>query len=424
MARDEGMVPLSPAESVAIDAARAAREVPDALFRRRLGLGRAGAGAGWDERVEELAAATRAWYAEHGDPWALASVRRLGAAAGGEVVLEGGLRWRSALLAAGFREAGAGAVAVAGASAGHRADEEVARRWSDGRPDEALFLGALAAAVAEQLRAEVSRTLERALGPWGLAVLPHYSPGYEGWGLRDQAAVLAALEDPGPLRVLPSGGLAPARSTLAVFGIAPVEAVRGQLAGFWRRRRQGLEAEPVAATPPAQAGAGAALAGYAFPERALEKWSRDRLALVARADGLLEASFRFDGKICGSPGLVFGMDYGVELRQDGPGWRIASASCRPAGGDRGHESMCAWLRDPQGLERSLREERPLVGAGLEEALRWSPEACPAGCLCERSMRDHKWTVVYQTLHYAVARRTTGVAGLAPRDPRALDRGTR
>ncbi len=55
-----------------------------------------------------------------------------------------------------------------------------------------------------------------------MAVLPHYSPGYPEWDMRDQQALfnlIGADAIPGALDVLDSGMLRPKKSLLAVFGV-------------------------------------------------------------------------------------------------------------------------------------------------------------------------------------------------------------
>ena len=215
------------------EAGELARELPDELFRHRLGLP---PDFPADPKIDALADDSRAWYAEHGSPWAQAALIDVRHLESGEVDLADGQTWRSPLLAAGFREAEVEAVMVLGVSAGAALDAEVDRRWRGERPDEAMFLSAYGVAVAEFLRSAALRRMRELLARIDRTVLPHYSPGYEGWGLEDQAALFASLDDPGPLRVLRSGGLQPSKSTLAAIGVTPRQDLVDQLAGFWSRQ--------------------------------------------------------------------------------------------------------------------------------------------------------------------------------------------
>jgi hypothetical protein len=378
-----------------VDAAGAAGDVPDRAIKRHLGLPRA---APIDEPLEARIAAAREWYRAHGGPWAHAARREIRGLENGAVVLEGDVRLESPLLAAGFRESGARAIVVLGASAGGAVDDAIAARWHDGAPDEAMVLHAFAAALVERVRWRFGVRLGALLGGGGDVMLPHYSPGYEGWSLEGQAAALAALGEPGPLRLLDSGGLQPARSTLAVFGVASRSIASGALAGFWFRARSLYDGgRSEAAAPPRPA-------GYGFPERALEKWTRERLT-VSRPDlGRIDAAFRFDGKTCTNLGRALAIDYRVALRTAaGAAARIEALRCAPAAGDAGHRATCAFIADPEGFPALLAETPPLIGASLDDALAWSPDSSPSGCLCQPSSRSHKWRLVLHTLHFALAR---------------------
>ncbi len=372
-------------------AAQLVDSLPRDLYRRHLGVPREGELEG---RAAELAAESMAWYRAHGTPWTCAALREIRGIEGERIVLGGGSELSSAVFSAGLREARAHAVAVVAASAGARVDEEVDRRWTSGHPDEAMFLSSLAVAVAEELRERTSARIEVDAARGGVAALPRYAPGYEGWGLADQAALVSVLDDRGPLRLLESGGLLPQKSTVAAIGLTRRLDLGGSLEGFWSRRR-GEGASPSAAA-------------YAIPERALEKWSRERLEVARHGEGRLLARFRFDGKTCSGLGRPLAFDYAVELERDpSGGLRIAACGCVPAAGDTGHRSTCAYQDDPGGFLGTLREAPPLLGVTLDAALGWRPDESPSACLCTVANRSHKWRIVLQTIHYAVSRLETG-----------------
>ena len=200
------------------------------LFRRHIGLPPC---ADMDQALTALANKSRQWYRKHGQPWSHACSRNILNIDRDAVILENGYTLRSSVLAQGFKEAGAHAVAIVAVSAGARVDEEIDRLWKEERPDEAMFLAAYAAAVAEDLRARAAAHLGDRLSREGLATLPHYSPGYDGWDLSDQAVLFTALDDSSPLELLPSGGLRPKRSALAAYGITRRQ---DQYDGFWFHR--------------------------------------------------------------------------------------------------------------------------------------------------------------------------------------------
>ncbi len=57
-------------------------------------------------------------------------------------------------------------------------------------------------------------------------------------------------------------------------------------------------------------------------------------------------------------------------------------------------SNCSW--------RSI-DEQPLNGKPLNDVLGWTRAASGAGCYCEPESRQHKWGLVLETIHFALAR---------------------
>jgi hypothetical protein len=364
-------------------------DLPESLVLRHLGLPE---GVKLDDSFNHHLALARDWFAANATPWASANLRRIEQIAEDYVALEGGITFRSDVLADGFRSANVHAVIVAGIAAGVAVDDEIDRLWKAGRPDDAMFLNAFAIGVVEHLRERASKGLAESFAAAGaLLVLPHYSPGYEGWPLENQSALFAALENPGPIRVLESGGLQPAKSTLAAFGIANrlESAETMALGSFWDRLSR--SASVVHDRPE-----------YAFAPRTLKKWSRERLTLIARSGGRLAASFRVSGTTCANMGLPLTFQYSVDLEPEPEGgFRIQNCRCEPAANDRNHRSTCLYLSDPDALQAGMAAKPPLEGQLIDDALHWSPDVSPAGCLCLQSSRDHKWRIVLQTIHYAL-----------------------
>lgn len=198
-----------------------AEEVTPAEYARLLGVPRARELEG---DMAERARASRAWYAAHGRPWVAArrvAIARLDADG---VALETGDVFRSRALAERLRAGEAHALLALAVSAGSAVDEESQRLWEQGRPDEAYFLDRFGAAVAEHLVFWASVWICRRSGAGGETVLAPLSPGCGGWDLEEQAKLMRLIEDAaegarGPLRMLPSGMLAPKNSLLAVRGL-------------------------------------------------------------------------------------------------------------------------------------------------------------------------------------------------------------
>ena len=81
----------------------------------------------------------------------------------------------------------------------------------------------LGSAVVEHLTTMTGARLCAWADGQGMAVLPHYSPGYPGWDIAEQPRLLGLFQGagtlPGNLEALESGALRPKKSLLAVFGL-------------------------------------------------------------------------------------------------------------------------------------------------------------------------------------------------------------
>jgi len=379
---------------------------------------------GWvlEGRARELADWAREWYEEHGRPWAYArgvDAIRLD----GDAVVIDGARFNSSRLKATLADAGADRAFVVAVSAGPELEEEAQVRWRDGKPDEYFFLEVYGSAVVEHL---VTTTGAR-LCAWAdrerAAVLPHYSPGYPEWTIEDQATLLgvARAADPAavPLDVFDTGMLRPKKSLLAVFGVTRhVERVRPltelspcescsfapcqyRRAPYRRSRKRAGPELPMAV----DAGVNPLTvdASYSVNAKALQRWSQDRLTIAVREDGSVAAAFRYDGTTCTNMGRPLRFHYHVTLGRREDGYPILEQSCGPAPGDDGYAAMCRYISDREQLMTSIAEDRPLHGRPLDDVVRWTRPASPAGCYCEPDSRQHKWGLVLETIHYALSK---------------------
>jgi hypothetical protein len=366
--------------------------VPLTLYRRHLGLPES---VTLDERFTELADQARDWYLEHGSPWNDACPIRIQSIAKDTVFLEEGLALRSALLAEGLARADARAIVVFAATAGAAVDRRIDELWKMERPDEAMFLNAYAIAVVERLRLQARDHLRQIYGTLGMAVLPHYSPGYEGWDLVDQAQLFQVVfgrttHSKLPLRVLASGGLWPAKSTIAAYGVTERSDMDACLDGYWMRR-------PIVSASNVQTPS-----EYAFPAKALTLWRSKRLQLAVQPNQEIRARFRFEGSTCSNLGVPITIDYHIYLeRNGGDGYRVTHSSCKPADGDVGVRSTCAYLDNPALHMAEMDSYQPLIGMRLDDALAWNPPISQSGCLCSQAAQNHKWRIVLQTIHFAL-----------------------
>ena len=184
--------------------------------------------------LKDRAEGARAWYAEHGRPYAAARRAAIRSC-------EGELRFASRTAASSGAPSSpsdcvtgeAHGVFALAATAGREVAEEVTRRWATDRPDEAYFLDRFAVAVTERLVFWAAGELCRSSESSGETLLPHLSPGCGHWDLADQHRVMALLGGEavphassegervhlGPLDLLPSGALHPQHSLLAVLGV-------------------------------------------------------------------------------------------------------------------------------------------------------------------------------------------------------------
>ncbi len=382
-----------------LDAAAAAREVPEDLLRRHLGLP---PGAALESGLRALIALARERYIGCGSAWAGISLREIAEVRGDEVRLVSGPLLASPVLAEGIRASGGHALAVAAVTAGRAVDEEIDRLWRSDLPDESLFLHAYAVAAVEHLRSSAARLLAGHLERSGEFVLPHSSPGYEGWDLSGQASLLALISGPVPIRVLPSGGLAPLRSAVAAHGITRAAPPESPI--LWPRAA-GETAGPAAASRERP-----------FPERALARWSSERLRITPRGDGRVEATFRFDGTTCSSLGMPVAFDYRVTLTRGAGRFAVEACSSAPAEGDEGHRAMCSYRSDPARLLADLGKPPPFLGLGLAEAAATCRDAPSSGCLCLPGFRTHKWKMVLETIRYALDAGLAGGGGGKEREP--------
>lgn len=149
---------------------------------------------------------------------------------------------------------------------------------------------------------------------------------------------------------------------------------------------------------------------YPVAERALAKWSTERLDEIDRNDSLLHLRFRYNGSTCTNGGTPFAAHLHVCLEHE-PGGRpsppgdpiIKSAWIEIPDEHRTAASeMCAAIR-PVGFLDHLAEKADITGTTLAEALRADVPVDYAGCFCAAPMVNEKWKLALSTIHYALAK---------------------
>jgi hypothetical protein len=378
-------------------------------------------------RARELADWARDWYGLHGRPWVFAH----GADAFAfteDAVCVNNIPFASRRLRDQLADAQASGAVMVAVSAGPEAEARARQLWQEDKPDEYFFLEIYGSAVVEHLVTQTGARLCAWADQRGAAVLPHYSPGYTGWEMADQIKLLSLLSEgglPAPLQALATGMLRPKKSLLALFGLTERLDLARNLASLipcescffspcqFRRspfQRALSQLEDVRRLQPSAVSndfsALTANAKYSIHPRALRKWADQRLELAFRPDGGVEALFHYEGTTCSNMGRPLQYDYRVRLGPAGGGYSVLAAECAPAAGDTGHAFQCEHLNHPGALEKNLAAEKPLLNQPLNDVLTWSRAHSPAGCYCEGASRAHKWGLVYEVIHFALARRAS------------------
>ena len=138
-------------------------------------------------------------------------------------------------------------------------------------------------------------------------------------------------------------------------------------------------------------------AKYSISEKALLKWSNDRLTMNVLSDGTIFAKFRYNGTTCSNLGHELIFDYHIELSSSEESYRIKSLKCIPV--NNGYTFMCEYSVFDNGVMNEIEFEKPLIGKPLNEILAWKRNYNPEGCYCKKESRDYKWGIVFEVLHY-------------------------
>ena len=379
--------------------------------------------SGWqlEGRSLKLADWARDWYAKNGHPWIYARQVDSFEIAGDSIRIDG-TTFTSKRLKNTLQQAEAHSAILVAVGAGPEAEEESRRRWVEEKPDEYFFLEIFASAVVEHLVTSAGARLCDWAESHDMAVLPHYSPGYPEWDIREQPLLLELMQRtrkqpfPANLEVFDTGMLRPKKTLLAVFGLTRytdrlrrlTELVPCENCSFgpcqYRRAPYRRAPQSFGEQLPVPSAVLDHDAAYSVNRSALKRWSEERLSINTNPDGSLDALFRYEGTTCTNMGRSLAFDYAVKLGPRAQGFPILDQRCVPAADDAGHTHMCQFLENPVRLMDSIDREKPLSGEKLNAVLSWQRKPSAAGCYCEPASREHKWGLVLETIHYALAQK--------------------
>lgn len=371
------------------------------------------------ERVTKIVSKIKDWYRENSHPWTSIRSLKISDIKDQAIRLTTGHWLTSVELATELRQGKADQLAVVAVSAGPEAPERASFLWQHDRLDESFILDAYSSAVSEQLMARAGARISGEAEKTGRVCLRQKSPGYGDWTLKDQLILEEILTDrlAGPLEVLPSGMLRPEKSMLGVFGLtqrrdlgiasshrvpcsscdwSPCEYRRSP---YVNNGHSISEIAPPTTTLDNTSHIARAVE-YDYPRKALMRWTSQHLRLQRDKAGI-EAVFLFHGTTCSNMGIPIKLRYEVKLDRKTDGYWIRSASLCPEENDGGFKAMCAYLENPKNLMMHLGSEHPLRGHTLEAAVQCKDSVTPSGCVCKESDRNHKWKIVFQTIHYAL-----------------------
>jgi hypothetical protein len=369
-------------------------------------------------RALELANWAEEWYAENGNPWIYARQAEHFVLSGDAICIDG-VPFVSSRLQQTLEQAEAQSVALVAVGAGREVEEEASRRWQDEKPDEYFFLEIFGAAVVEHLTMLAGARLCEWAEQRGMAVLPHYSPGYPEWDVAEQPRLLRLIKQaekqpfPFQLEALDSGMLRPRKALLGVFGLthrtdllrSVTNLIPCENCSFnpcrYRRAPYRRHPQPFGErVPPGSAHFNSDIR-YTVNRKALQRWAKERLSLSTADDGSIDAVFRYEGTTCTNMGRPLTFLYTVRLGPRHQGYPVREQRCVPASGDTGYTYMCQYQENPSRLMTAIESEKPLNGQPLEAVLDWQREPSGAGCFCTSTSRDHKWGLVLETIHFAL-----------------------
>jgi len=165
------------------------------------------------------------WYAENGKPWIEKYDIDITFNSKHELYANG-VFLDSPELNKRFKEVKVDKAVMLIASAGRELEEKAASFWKKGIPEKYYFLETYGSAVVEELITSNTRKICKVSGQFEYSVLDRYSPGFYGWDISGQHALLKIMKQSDPIiplekiAVLDSGMLWPKKSQISLIGLS------------------------------------------------------------------------------------------------------------------------------------------------------------------------------------------------------------
>ena len=176
------------------------------------------------DRAKELADITEEWFLQNGKPWVYFRKANAFELLNDQFIVEN-IPFQSKAVLERFHKGEASDIFLFAASAGKECEEQAHKLWKESKPDEYFFMEMFGSAVVENLVTQTSSKLCGWAEEHKLAILPHYSPGYNQWDILDQLKLIDLIKKNKQsdrellVESLDSGMLKPKKSLLAIFGV-------------------------------------------------------------------------------------------------------------------------------------------------------------------------------------------------------------
>ncbi len=376
------------------------------------------------DRAKELSHLTERWYAKHGKPWVYVRKANSFDLSENEFIIDQ-IPFQSDAVLKRFHNGKANDVFLLAVSAGPECEAHANVLWKEGKPDEYFFMEMYGSAVVENLVMQTSAQLCAWADDNNMAVLPHYSPGYNQWDILDQLKLISLINNGNStsnsllVESLDSGMLKPKKSLLAIFGVTnqgsqltaypgmiPCEKCALRNCQYRRkpyRFRNAKRQEKVTNghTMDENNINISKQVNYSLGLKVLKKWSEERLTLSPLEGNTIKASFIYDGTTCSNFGFPLQFEYSITLHENGDNFTILEQGCKPTTNDIGYQKMCQYIKQGDNLLETVQKEKSMVGQALDSVFDENISFSPSGCYCEKSGRDYKWHQVFQVVHFAL-----------------------